>query len=144
MARSSFADLLNELRIPDTVQQVLLDENYDTETFGLLALSLPELDSAIDSMGLDITPRIRSSLRVLWTRCQRQRLLQVLLIRPPFRHQVKALICLQVLEQVHPGMNPSLLSSARISFGNCVTTLSVSIQVNSWTQISCPPAVCWP
>ena len=70
MARSSFADLLNELRIPDTVQQVLLDENYDTETFGLLALSLPELDSAIDSMGLDITPRIRSSLRVLWTRCQ--------------------------------------------------------------------------
>ena len=57
-------------RIPDTVQQALLDENYDTETFGLLALSLQELDSAIDSMGLDITPRIRSSLRVLWIRCQ--------------------------------------------------------------------------
>ena len=70
MARSSFADLLHELRIPDIVQQALLDENYDTETFGLLALSLPELDSAIHSMGLDITPKIRSSLRVLWTRYQ--------------------------------------------------------------------------
>ena len=70
MARSCFVDLLHELRIPDTVQQAQLDENYDTETFGLLALSLTELDSAIDSMGLDITPRIRSSFRVLWTHGQ--------------------------------------------------------------------------
>ena len=70
MARLSFAELLQELRIPDAVQQALLDENYDVETFGLLALSLPELDSAIDSMGLAITPRVRSSIRALWTRCQ--------------------------------------------------------------------------
>ena len=70
MARPSFAELLQELRIPDAVQQALLDENYDVETFGLLALSLPELDSAIDSMGLAITPRVRSSIRALWTRCQ--------------------------------------------------------------------------
>ena len=70
MARPSFAELLQELRIPDVVQHSLLDENYDVETFGLLALSLPELDSAIDSMGLEITPRVRSSIRALWTRCQ--------------------------------------------------------------------------
>ena len=70
MARSSFADLLHELRIPDAVQQALLDEQHDLETFGLLALSLTELVSALDSMGLDIAPRVRSSLRVLWTRCQ--------------------------------------------------------------------------
>ena len=56
--------------IPDAVQQALLDEQHDLETFGLLALSLTELVSALDSMGLDIAPRVRSSLRVLWTRCQ--------------------------------------------------------------------------
>ena len=70
MARPSFAELLQELRIPDVVQHALLDENYDVETLGLLALSLPELDSAIDSMGLEITPRVRSSVRALWMRCQ--------------------------------------------------------------------------
>ena len=70
MARPSFPELMQELLIPDVVQQAFLDELYDIETFGLLALSLQELDSAIDSMGLDITPRIRSSIRALWTRCQ--------------------------------------------------------------------------
>ena len=70
MSRPSFPELMQELRIPDVVQQSLLHELYDIETFGLLALSLQELDSAIDSMGLDITPRIRSSIRALWTRCQ--------------------------------------------------------------------------
>ena len=32
MARPSLAELLNELRIPEPIQQALLDETYDTET----------------------------------------------------------------------------------------------------------------
>lgn len=70
MARPSFAELLNALRIPDLVQQTLLDDQYYTETFGLIALSLTELDSVLDTMGLEISPRVRSSFRFLWTRCQ--------------------------------------------------------------------------
>ena len=69
MARNSFAELLNELHIPEPIQQALLDEAYDIETFGLVALSLTELDSVLDSLGLEISTRARSSLRLLWTRC---------------------------------------------------------------------------
>ena len=70
MARPTFAELLTDLRIPENIQQILLDEQYDTESFGLVALSLNDLDSVLDSMSVDISYRVRSSLRVLWTRCQ--------------------------------------------------------------------------
>lgn len=39
MAKPSFTDL-NELRIPDPIQQTLLDGQYDGETLALIALSL--------------------------------------------------------------------------------------------------------
>ena len=52
MARNSFAELLNELHIPEPIQQALLDEAYDIETFGLVALSLT---------GAGFSPRLSGS-----------------------------------------------------------------------------------
>ena len=134
MARPTFAELLTDLRIPENIQQVLLDEQYDTESFGLVALSLNDLDSVLDSMSVDLSYRARSSLRV-------HRMLQVHRI-PQACFQVTALSHCQALAQVHLGMNLSPPSLVRISSESCVTTLNASTPENCWIQISCHPVGC--
>ena len=67
---ADFDQLMQDAKLPDDIVTALRDDNFDVQSFAMLALSLDTLDAALDECTLPpLTARTRASLRVLWRSC---------------------------------------------------------------------------
>lgn len=65
-----FSQLVRDAKVPDDISLALQTHDFDVQSFALLAITMDELDRALDGLGLpDISVRARAALRVLWRSC---------------------------------------------------------------------------
>ena len=69
-ALPDFDTLMQRLKVPEDIAQFLLAQQFDTASFGVMALSPEELEIRLDELSIpDLSVRSRAALRLLWRQC---------------------------------------------------------------------------